>query len=240
MDFITFNDFLNCVYVPPTEANQRPSPDEVLEGLLQMYSGEAPDLNTPNENVARKTVQGLKIIGAGVVKIVHKCKDARESSILDLNSCTLLHVPEGVLHLMKHYGVVKCDLSNNLLSRISPKFGSCFSNITTLNLSMNQISTLPKEIALCKKLEKISISANCLVVFPYILLEIEELRKVDVSKNFIADIDEEAIKGHINLEEINIEENPLSDASYRKMNNIVRIKILLSEKIYEEWEDLTI
>ena len=54
MDFITFNDFLNCVYVPPTEANQRPSPDEVLEGLLMMYSGEAPDITTPNENIARK------------------------------------------------------------------------------------------------------------------------------------------------------------------------------------------
>merc|ERR1711923_60707 len=67
MNFITFNDFLNCVYVPPTEANQRPSPDEVLEGLLTIYSGEQPDLN-PNENIARKTVQGLKVIGAGVVK----------------------------------------------------------------------------------------------------------------------------------------------------------------------------
>merc|ERR1712079_352997 len=68
MNFITFNDFLNCVYVPPTEANQRPSPDEVLEGLLTIYSGEQPDLN-PNENIARKTVQGLKVIGAGVVKV---------------------------------------------------------------------------------------------------------------------------------------------------------------------------
>ena len=240
MDFITFNDFLNCVYVPPTEANQRPSPDEVLEGLLMMYSGEAPDITTPNENIARKTVQGLKVIGAGVVKIVHKCKDARESSILDLNSCTLLHVPDGVLYLMKHYDVVKCDLSNNLLSRMSPKFGSCFSNITSLNLSMNQISSLPKEIALCKKLEKISISSNCLVVFPYILLEIEELRNVDISKNYIADIDEEAIEGQINLEEINLEENPLSEATHRNMSKIVKMKILLSERIYEEWEDLTI
>ena len=239
MNFITFNDFLNCVYVPPSEANQRPSPDEILEGLLTIYSGETPDLNQ-NENVARKTVQGLKVIGAGVVKVVHRCKDARDSSVLDLSSCSLLHVPDGVLHLMKHYDVVKCNFSNNLLSRISPKFGSCFTNLTSLDISTNNISMLPKDITLCKKLQSVNISVNSFVVFPYLLLELEELSEIKATKNFIADVDVEALESHVNLEEVNLEGNPLTQRSYDNLHQVLRIKIFLSEKKYEEWEDLSI
>ncbi len=240
MNYITFNDFLNCVYVPPTEANQRPSGDEILEGLLSIYSGETPDLTTPNENVARKTVQGLKVIGAGVVKIVHRCKAARDSLELDLSQCSLLHLPEGVLHLMKHYEVVKCNLSDNRLSQISPKFGSFFSNITFLDLSYNNISNLPKDIALCKNLQSVDISVNSFVAFPYVLLSIHEIVEIKANQNFIADVDEEALECHNNLEKVNLEGNPLTAKTYEKLSIFDSFKIVLSEKKLEEWEDLSI
>ena len=240
MNYITFNDFLNCVYVPPTEANQRPSGDEILEGLLSIYSGETPDLTTPNENVARKTVQGLKVIGAGVVKIVHRCKAARDSLELDLSQCSLLHLPEGVLHLMKHYEVVKCNLSDNRLSQISPKFGSFFSNITSLDLSYNNISNLPKDIALCKNLQSVDISVNSFVAFPYLLLSIHEIVEIKANQNFIADVDEEALECHNNLEKVNLEGNPLTAKTYEKLSIFDSFKIVLSEKKLEEWEDLSI
>ena len=239
MNYITFNDFLNCVYVPPTEVNQRPSGDEVLEGLLSIYSGETPDIS-PNENVARKTVQGLKVIGAGVVKIVHRCKDARNSLVLDLSSCSLLHIPEGVLHLMKHYEVVKCNLSDNRLSRMSPKLGSCFTNITSLDLSSNNISNLPKDISLCKKLQFVDISVNSFVAFPYVLLLIEEISEIKANKNFIAEVDGEALECHNYLEKVNIEGNPLTARTYEKLFHFTNFKIVLSEKKNEEWEDLSI
>ena len=240
MNYITFNDFLNCVYVPPTEANQRPSGDEILEGLLSIYSGETPDLTTPNENVARKTVQGLKVIGAGVVKIVHRCKAARDSLELDLSQCSLLHLPEGVLHLMKHYEVVKCNLSDNRLSQISPKFGSFFLNITSLDLSYNNISNLPKDIALCKNLQSVDISVNSFVAFPYVLLSIHEIVEIKANQNFIADVDEEALECHNNLEKVNLEGNPLTAKTYEKLSIFDSFKIVLSEKKLEEWEDLSI
>ena len=240
MNYITFNDFLNCVYVPPTEANQRPSGDEILEGLLSIYSGETPDLTTPNENVARKTVQGLKVIGAGVVKIVPRCKAARDSLELDLSQCSLLHLPEGVLHLMKHYEVVKCNLSDNRLSQISPKFGSFFSNITSLDLSYNNISNLPKDISLCKNLQSVDISVNSFVAFPYVLLSIHEIVEIKANQNFIAEVDEEALECHDNLEKVNLEGNPLTAKTYEKLSIFDSFKIVLSEKKLEEWEDLSI
>ena len=83
MNFITFNDFLNCVYVHPQEIKARPSPDEVLESLMMIYAGEPPSLDGQvSENNARKTVQGLKMIGAVVVKVVHRCDDAKENNNL--------------------------------------------------------------------------------------------------------------------------------------------------------------
>ena len=177
---------------------------------------------------------------AARVKVVHRCKDARESLVLDLSSCTLLHIPEGVLHLMKHYRVVKCNLADNLLAKMSPRFGSCFSNITSLDLSTNSISNLPKDIVLCKNLQFIDISVNSFVVFPYLLLCIEVLAEIKASKNFIADVDEEAIESHENLEKINLEGNPLTQDCYTKLGYVSKLKVILSERKYEEWEDLSI
>ena len=238
MNFVTFNDFLDCVYVPQSDANHRPSPDEVLESLLMMYSGESPQLNG-EENVARKTVHGLKIIGAGVVRVVHRCKEARDSLSLDLTSCNLLHVPEGVLHLMRHYKVLNCKLSENYLTGLSPRFGSFFTNITNLDLSSNCISNLSKDIHLCKKLETVDISTNSFVEFPHQLLQIRALVKINASKNFIAELNSEDLKNHENLEELNLEENPITKVCHEDLRKL-EMKIFLTELRAEEWDDLNI
>ena len=241
MNFITFNDFLNCVYVHPQEIKARPTPDEVLESLMMIYAGEPPSLDGQvNENNARKTVHGLKLIGAVVVKVVHRCKDARDSTVLDLSSCSLLDLPSGVLHLMKHYNITRCNFSDNLLSRLSPSFGSCFSNITSLDLSFNNMSGLPKEILLCKSLSSVDISTNSFVVFPYLLLEISTISEIKANNNFIAEIDEESFESHESLEEIQLVGNPLNQSSHDKLRKIVNIKIFLSVRNIEDWEDLSI
>ena len=241
MNFITFNDFLNCVYVHPQEIKARPSPDEVLESLMMIYAGEPPSLDGQvSENNARKTVQGLKMIGAVVVKVVHRCRDARDSAELDLSSCSLLHLPAGVLHLMKHFNITKCNLSDNLLSRLSTTFGSCFSSLTNLDLSFNNMSVLPKEILLCKSLSSVDISTNSFVMFPYLLLELKDLTEVKANNNFIAEIDEESLESHESLEEIHLVGNPLNQTSHDKLSKILSLRIFLSPRNLEDWEDLSI
>ena len=238
---MTFNDFLNCVYVSTQDVKARPTPDEVLESLMMIYAGEPPSLDGQvNENNARKTVHGLKLIGAVVVKVVHRCKDARDSTVLDLSSCSLLDLPSGVLHLMKHYNITRCNFSDNLLSRVSPSFGSCFSNITSLDLSFNNMSGLPKEILLCKSLSSVDISTNSFVVFPYLLLELSHLLQVKASNNFIAEIDEESLESHESLEEIHLVGNPLNQSSHDKLSKIINLRIFLSPRNLEDWEDLSI
>ena len=66
------------------------------------------------------------------------------------------------------------------------------------------------------------------------------LAEIKASKNFIADVDEEAIESHENLEKINLEGNPLTQDCYTKLGYVSKLKVILSERKYEEWEDLSI
>jgi hypothetical protein len=55
----------------------------------------------PNNDMAERAAQGVKLLGAGVVKVVHRCNDAKGSQILDLSSCSLTQVPDAVFFLMR-------------------------------------------------------------------------------------------------------------------------------------------
>jgi len=239
MNYKTFQDFLNCVYIASKEVNYQPSRDEIFEGLLTVYSGETPDISSPSQDTVTRTPQGVKLLGAGMVKVVHRCKDAKESETLDLNNCSLMQIPDVVFSLMKAEKVFSCNLSDNLISKISPRFGACFSNITTLNLSANRVSSLPSELIHCSQLQSVDISINSFVVFPPILLEIESITDINAKNNFIADVDEDAIEEHPNLELVNLEENPLDQNTHARLSRMEGIRIVLTERMMQEWEDLS-
>ena len=93
MNYITFQDFLSCFYIAAREVNHQPSRDEIFEGLMMVYSGETPD-TIPSHDMANRTAQGVKKLGAGVVKVVHRVNDAKETQILDLSFCSLIQVPD--------------------------------------------------------------------------------------------------------------------------------------------------
>ena len=193
MNYKTFQDFLSCLHVAAREVNHQPSRDEIFEGLMMVYSGETPDMSTPSKDVATRTAQGVKLLGAGVVKVIHCCKDAKESQTLDLNSCSLMQVPDAVYSLMKASHILHCNVSGNLITKISPRFGPCFRHITTLNLSSNRLSSIPKEVIKCGQLQSVDILINSFVVFPTILLEIKSITDIKAKNNLIADVDDEAL-----------------------------------------------
>jgi hypothetical protein len=51
-------------------------------------------------NIAERAAQGVKLLGAGVVKVVHRCDNAKDTKILDLSSCSLTQVPDAIYFLM--------------------------------------------------------------------------------------------------------------------------------------------
>lgn len=196
--------------------------------------------NDSSRRQAMRTARSVKVLGKGVVKVVHRCDDAKENENLDLSECQLLQVPDAVFMLMKNTTLNTCSLAGNLLTKIPPKLAMSFSLITELNISRNRISALPNEMSNCTQLETIDISANSFVHLPPVLVEIPSLNKVNASKNFIADVEIEAMLGCPNLEHVNLEENPINKPVYEELAKITSIRVVLSPREQEEWEDLSI
>jgi Leucine-rich repeat (LRR) protein len=126
-----------------------------------------------------------------------------------------------------------------MITKIPPKFGFCFQQLTTLNLNLNRISSLPSELIHCSQLQSVDISFNSFVVFPTILLEIDSITDIKAKNNFIADVDDEALEQHPNLELINLEENPLDQTTHARLSRVEGLRIVLTDRRVQEWEDLS-
>jgi len=187
MNFNLFIDFLNCLYIEEVEVATRTNNQERM-----VFSGDFgnditnSDMNESSRRQAMRTARCVKILGKGVVKVVHRCDEAKENESLDLSDCQLMQVPDAVFMLMKNTTLHSCTLAGNLITKIPPKLAMSFSLVTELNLSSNRISALPSEMSSCSQLETIDISANSFVQLPPVLIEISSLNKVNASKNFIA------------------------------------------------------
>lgn len=141
---------------------------------------------------------------------------------------------------MRNTTLVTCNLSNNVLSKIPPKLCLNFSKLTELNLSGNRMSSLPQELVACAQLQQVDISANSFVTLPPVLLQLQTLTNIKANANFIADVDVEELESCCSLENLNLEENPLTEHTHQRINNIINIRIRVTARKTEEWEDLSI
>jgi len=192
------------------------------------------------QRMAMRTARCVKMMGKGVVKVVQRCEDAKENNNLDLSECQLLQVPDAIYHLMRNTSLITCNLSTNVISKIPPKLAMSFTLITELDVSNNRISTLPAELTACTTLETVNISGNSFIQLPPVLAEIPSLIKVIASKNFIAEVEVEALQYLPNLEHLNLEQNPLKKETYDKLSRVTSCRVILSPREQEEWEDLSI
>lgn len=96
-----------------------------------------------------------------------------------------MQVPDAVYHLMRHTELKTCDLSDNVITKIPPKFAVKFSLISDLNLSHNQMAKLPDEIADLRNLERLDISHNTFISLPNSIFKIPNLRQLNASNNHI-------------------------------------------------------
>ena len=240
MDYSTFQDFLSCLYVAASEVKHHQSRDEILEGMLEnIITGAIPEVFLPSQDMGTRSTKGMNLLAAVMVKVIHCCKDAKESQILDLSSCSLIQVPIAAYFILKATEILSCDLSGNLITKISQKFGIYFIHITTLNLSSNRLSSLPNELINCTHLESVDISFNSFVIFPNVLLKIESMTEIIASNNFIAEVNDEALEQHVNLEMVILEENPLDQQTHARLIRAKGQRIVLTERRDQGWEDLS-
>lgn len=245
MNFAAFIEFLNSLYIEEVEIANRNNRNEVNIARMVFTGDFGDDLaNTmnseSNRRQAMRTARCVKILGKGVVKVVHRCNDAKENSNLDLSDCQLMQMPDAVYHLMRETPLLQCSLASNVIAKIPAKFPISFNLLTELDLSNNRISTLPAEMTSCSQLEVISIASNSFVSLPTVLLDIPSLAKIDAKKNFIADVEVEAIVNCSNIEQLNLEENPVRLTTWDLLSQVTSLRVILSPREQQEWEDLSI
>uniref|UniRef100_A0A1L8DJM7 Putative leucine-rich repeat lrr protein associated with apoptosis in muscle tissue n=1 Tax=Nyssomyia neivai TaxID=330878 RepID=A0A1L8DJM7_9DIPT len=183
-----------------------------------------------------------RLAGNGVIRVVRRCDDAKENGTnLDLSECQLMQVPDAVYHLMRNTELKTCDLSCNVIKKIPPKFAVKFSLITDLNLSHNQMSKLPDELA-DLALERLDISFNNFTTLPQVVFKMPKLRHLAANNNSIIEVDsdEKAIKSE-SLEYVDLRSNPLTPQCYERLQGArLHFHLELSPRVQEDWEDLTI
>lgn len=107
---------------------------------------------------------------------------------------------------MRNTELQTCNLSENVLKRVTPKFALKFSAITgnthwntpisdllqlipfdsaDLNLSHNQLSKLPDEFANLSALSNLNISHNSFIVLPQVVFKLPKLSTLDAQHNAI-------------------------------------------------------
>merc|ERR1711990_70203 len=171
MNFATFIDFLNCLYINEVEDATRTNNQEriatmVFEGSFEGDASADPMVAESNRRQAQRTARCVKMMGKGVVKVVHRCDDAKENNNLDLSDCQLQQVPDAIFMLMQNTSLVSCNLSHNVINKIPAKLAIKWTLLTELNVSHNRISSLPDELSNCTALETVDFSANSFIQMP--------------------------------------------------------------------------
>ncbi|XP_020298403.1 leucine-rich repeat-containing protein 40 isoform X2 [Pseudomyrmex gracilis] len=173
-----------------------------------------------------------------VTRVILRCEEAQENENLDLSECQLMQIPDAVYHLMRHTELKRCDLSGNVITKIPPKFAVKFSLITELNLSHNQMSKLPEELAELQALERLDISHNTFIALPLVACQIPQLKRLLANNNFIIDVNVEKLRQAPALEFVDLQSNPLPSRVHELLSNLTGIRIELSPRQVEDWENL--
>ncbi|XP_023160293.1 leucine-rich repeat-containing protein 20 isoform X2 [Drosophila hydei] len=171
-----------------------------------------------------------------VVQVIERCENATENAHLDLSQCELMQIPDAVYHLMRNTELQTCNLSGNVLKKMTPKFALKFSTITDLNLSYNQLTKLPDEFANLSALTNLNISHNSFIVLPQVIFRLQKLATLDAQHNAILEIDtDEAISSDC-LAVVDLRNNPLSRNCRRKLEDFVTsFRLEISQEVEDDW-----
>ncbi|KAJ1954169.1 hypothetical protein GGI12_005853, partial [Dipsacomyces acuminosporus] len=101
------------------------------------------------------------------------------------------------------------NLSNNMLPQLPPNFGRTFGTLNILDISGNQITSLPEEISHLHSLRELYASRNALVSLPITMGSLRNLEVLELSENYLMSLDI-SISRLEKLRMLNISDNRLT------------------------------
>ena len=102
------------------------------------------------------------------------------------------------------------------------------------------MAKLPDEIADLKSLERLDISHNTFISLPNSIFRIPQLKTLNASNNHIIDVDVDCLTEAPSLETVDLSSNPLTGRCHDLLSSVKQIRITVSPREKEEWEDLEI
>lgn len=121
------------------------------------------------------------------------------------------------------------DLSNNQLSELPHDIAS-FQNLKILDLSNNQFSELPAEIVNLPNLEYLYLNDNNLLEVPAIFNKLEKIQILELRNNKISELSLPLVKQLQNIHELYVNHNPLTENTKK----LLRISFLQEQVIFNE------
>ncbi|PQJ09114.1 GTP-binding protein [Flavipsychrobacter stenotrophus] len=217
---------------------------EKLEGLksntknVQLTSGRLKEV--PIELNICTEIRYLDLFGNSIDEIPDWFYRFKKLEHLSLRNNTLKELPTIVFTLEN---IKYLNLSDNQIHEITGHYFRNLMSIEKVDISYNQITSIPSEKITYSKCNSLNIKGNKLQKFPTAVSEIHTLEKLDLSENNINSIEDDAFEGLENLIELDLSFNKLQylPSSIGQLKKLKRLNLSGNEisSLPKEFENLT-
>ncbi len=135
----------------------------------------------PNSLKKLENLKNLAISGNRIRKLPDWLKDSKIEQ-LEFNMCGFTKFPTKVFG-MQHLTIL--ELSDNEIQSLPPEINT-IPNLDTLDLSSNNLSSLPKELSDLKNLRYLNINNNYFKTIPDVLYKIPSLTHINLGGNSLS------------------------------------------------------
>lgn len=192
-------------------------------------------------------------MAAESARVALRCEEAKHSRQLNLSGCGLRKFPDSVFFIVRDTPLQTLSLANNNLVRVPSKLGAKMTTITSekglewfpyyfcltqnycfclslsgLDLSHNQLCSLPDELSSLTSLEYLDISYNQLSAVPDFIRQLPALTQLNAGHNLITTVTPDELTVCPSLQTADLSGNPLEKDVKSLMESVVRIKIVVS------------
>jgi len=213
--------------------NLKPNTDNV-----QLTNGRLKEV--PNELKACTAIKYLDLFGNSIQEIPDWFFQFKRLEHLSLRNNTLKALPTIVFTLenLKYLNLV-----DNQIHEIGAHYFVNLMNIEKVDVSHNQITSIPSEKIEYPKCKSLSIKGNRLQKFPTAVSDVKTLEKLDLSENKIKSVEDDAFDGLENLIELDLSFNELTylPTSLGKLSKLKRLNLSGNKirSLPKEFENLT-